>query len=200
LKAKTVPAFSGCFHAASKQDLFQSGGEAVENLIERVKTVLAVTPQRWLNLSQSLPEDLLNRKPAPLEWSAVECLKHIVDTERVLQFRLKCFLEGADFPNFDPDSQGTKPEAHSAADLASELGSLRRQSLQSIAALVETDLDRRVRHEELGSVTLREMLNEWAAHDLNHTVQAERSLMQPFLLECGPWIVYFKDHQIEDKP
>ncbi len=26
------------------------------------------------------------------------------------------------------------------------------------------------------------------------TAQAERALMQPYLLECGPWIVYFKDH------
>jgi hypothetical protein len=43
------------------------------------------------------------------------------------------------------------------------------------------------------------MLSEWAAHDLNHTIQAERALMQPFLLECGPWIVYFQDHVIQEK-
>jgi hypothetical protein len=43
------------------------------------------------------------------------------------------------------------------------------------------------------------MLSEWAAHDLNHTIQAERALMQPFLLECGPWIAYFKDHLIKEK-
>ena len=59
--------------------------------------------------------------------------------------------------------------------------------------------NRRVRHQELGPVTLREMLSEWAAHDLNHTVQAERALIQPFLLECGPWIAYFKDHLIKEK-
>ena len=48
----------------------------------------------------------------------------------------------------------------------------------------------------LGSVTLAEMLHTWAAHDLNHTVQAERALMQPFLLGCGPWRTFFRDHEI----
>ena len=47
-------------------------------------------------------------------------------------------------------------------------------------------------------MTLREMLSEWAAHDLNHTIQAERALIQPFLHESGPWIVYFTDHLIKE--
>ena len=38
------------------------------------------------------------------------------------------------------------------------------------------------------------MLNEWAAHDLMHTVQAERSLMQPFIERCGAWREFFSDH------
>ena len=37
------------------------------------------------------------------------------------------------------------------------------------------------RHQELGPVTLEQLLHEWAAHDLMHTVQAERALMQPFI-------------------
>jgi hypothetical protein len=43
-------------------------------------------------------------------------------------------------------------------------------------------------------VSLNEMLHEWAAHDLNHTIQAERALMQPFIQESGPWQPYFADH------
>jgi hypothetical protein len=171
----------------------------MENLIERIQAMLTVTPDRWHCLSQTLPADLMSRRPAPSEWSAVECLQHMIDTERVFQFRVKCFLDGIDFPAFDPDSQGTKTGGHSPAELAGEFETLRRQSRKSIETLVETDLDRRVRHQELGPVTLREMLSEWAAHDLNHTVQAERALIQPFLLECGPWIAYFKDHLIKEK-
>ena len=171
----------------------------MENLIEQVQTMLSITPGRWRSLSQTLPADLLLRRPAPSEWSAVECLQHMLDTERIFQFRVKCFLDGKDFPAFDPDSQGTKTDGHSPAELAGEFETLRLQSLKTIEALVEADLDRRVRHQKLGLVTLREMLSEWPAHDLNHTIQAERALMQPFLLECGPWIASFKDHQVKEK-
>jgi hypothetical protein len=171
----------------------------METLMERIQAMLTATPDRWNNLSQTLPADLLTRRPAPSEWSAVECLQHLTDTERVFQFRVKCFLDGIDFPAFDPDRQGTKPGGHSAGELAGEFAALRLQSLKSIAALGAADLDRRVRHQQLGPVTLREMLSEWAAHDLNHTIQAERALMQPFLLECGPWIESFQDHMIKEK-
>lgn len=41
-----------------------------------------------------------------------------------------------------------------------------------------------------------EMVNEWAGHDLNHTVQAERAIMQPFVRGCGPWQKYFSDHLV----
>jgi hypothetical protein len=30
---------------------------------------------------------------------------------------------------------------------------------------------------------------------LNHTIQAERALMQPFMLGCGPWRPFFRDHE-----
>ena len=63
-----------------------------------------------------------------------------------------------------------------------------------VQALQPGDLDRRVRHAELGPVTLSEMLHEWCGHDLMHTVQAERALMQPFIQGCGPWMKYFEDH------
>ncbi len=53
------------------------------------------------------------------------------------------------------------------------------------------------RHAELGMVSLGDMVHEWAAHDLNHTVQAERAIMQPFILGSGPWRVYFQDYLVK---
>ena len=169
----------------------------MENLIAQVRSMLAVTPDRWQGISQALPADLMRGRPAPTEWSAVECLQHIVDTERIFQFRVRCFLEGVDFPAFNPDQEGTKPGERSPAELAGKFVELRAESLKMLETIGEADLDRRVRHQELGLVRLREMLSEWVAHDLNHTIQAERALMQPYLLDCGPWIVSFKDHQVK---
>jgi hypothetical protein len=49
-------------------------------------------------------------------------------------------------------------------------------------------------------VTLSEMLHEWAGHDLMHTVQGERAILQPFIEGCGPWKPYFADHAAAAKP
>jgi hypothetical protein len=139
---------------------------------------------------------LLSRVPAPGEWSAIECLQHLVDTERqVFPVRVKHLLAGEDFPAFDPDAQGTKPDVLLApASLAQSFLDMRMDSLELWVNLSETDLDRTARHSELGIVSLKELLNEWAGHDLMHTVQAERALMQPFIEGCGPWRTYFTDH------
>jgi hypothetical protein len=172
--------------------------QAMDHTLTWIKSVLAVTPETWRRLARELPPELLNLPPAPGQWSAVECLQHLIDTERVFHFRLGCLLAGKDFPAFDPDKQGKAPDrSRSAAELADEFARLRAESFKALAAVGPGDFGRTVRHQELGPVTLREMVHEWAAHDLNHTVQAERALMQPFIAGCGPWQQYFADHRVQ---
>ncbi len=167
----------------------------MNNILTSASAVLSANPARWASLAQAVPADLLSQAPAPGEWSALECLQHLIDTEPVFQFRVDAFLAGRDFPDFDPDSQGTKPDARrTPVDLAAEYARLRAASLDALARLTPGDLDRQAVHQELGRVTLSEMVHEWAAHDLMHTVQAERALMQPFIKGCGPWLKYFTDH------
>jgi hypothetical protein len=171
----------------------------VDDILAWVRAVLVSTPDRWQDLTQTLPPELLAQPPSPGEWSALECLGHIVDVERVFQFRLGALLEGREsFPAFDPDSQGSQlGPATSPEDLAAEFCGLRRETLGSLAGITADDLTRQARHQELGVVTLGELAHEWAAHDLNHTVQAERALMQPFIRGCGPWQRYFEDHIVK---
>lgn len=172
----------------------------MELILAWTRNVLLTTPNRWTDLTGTLPLELLSRPAAPNEWSALECLQHLVDAERwVFPVRLRAFLAGQDFPAFDPDSQGSKPDIGKAAvDLAAEFSQLRRASLVELATITTADLGRRARHAELGIVTLSELIHEWAAHDLMHTVQAERALMQPFILGCGPWQSYFTDHVVSE--
>jgi hypothetical protein len=80
--------------------------------------------------------------------------------------------------------------------MAAEFAQHRAASLTALSRVKPADLSRTARHSELGMVTLSELLHEWAAHDLMHTVQAERALMQPFIAGCGPWRPYFKDHDL----
>jgi DinB family protein len=168
----------------------------LEDVLSQIRTVLTTTPARWQQLTGTLPTDLLRRAPAVGEWSAADCLKHLLDTERfVFPVRVHAFLEGQErFAAFDPDAQPAPAEPPSAAEMAVSFAQARTQNLTLLASVAAGDLGRSAVHGELGPVTLGQMLHEWAAHDLMHTVQAERALMQPFIAESGAWQVYFRDH------
>ena len=172
----------------------------MQDLLSDLRSVLSGTPARLSSLVQTIPAELFSRKPAPKEWSAFECLQHLIDTEETFQFRLQAFLDGRDFPAFNPDTEGTELEAaQTPAGLAAEFAKLRQQSLKALERVTPADFGRTVRHPELGPVKLEQMLNEWAAHDLNHTVQAEEAMMQPFIVASGPWQIYFSSHLVGAK-
>jgi len=170
----------------------------MNDLIATVRTILTVIPENWTRMAQTIPADLLWQPPAPGEWSAMECLHHLTATEAVFAFRLSCFLEGrAEFPGYNPDSDEARidPRATPVA-LASEFASRRLASLGALSQVTAAHLGRRALHAELGPVTLGEMLHEWGAHDLNHTMQAERALIQPLIQGSGPWQPDFADTKI----
>lgn len=168
------------------------------SILATSRSILATTPLRWQQLMDNLPADLLAQRPAPAEWSAVECLVHLLDTEQfVFPARVGAFLAGQDFPAFNPGTQGNKfmPGDNTQA-LLERFIRLRGESLDLLARLTPADMPRNARHAELGPVTLEQMLNEWVGHDLDHMIQAERAIMQPFIAGCGPWQVYFTANRI----
>lgn len=166
-----------------------------DDLFGNALPILAATPARWKLLIETLPDELLRLPAAPGEWSAIECLSHLLDTERhVFPARVRYFLAGQDFPAFNPDSEGTPISQSNTTLLATEFATLRQQSMALLKSLTPDDLSRQARHSELGLVSLSQMINEWAAHDLMHTVQAEQALMQPFIQGSGPWQIYFAKH------
>ena len=167
-------------------------------LVKQVHAVLSTTPERWQRLVGTLPTDLLARPPAAGEWSALRCLQHLLDTEHlVFPVRLHAFLTGQAFVDFDPNRQHSDPDAQTPEQLAAAFARNRQESLALLSRVKDDDLGRTAQHPTLGTVTLAELLQTWAAHDLNHTVQAERALMQPFLLGSGPWRSFFRDHEID---
>lgn len=169
----------------------------MNTLLEHVQAVLTITPERWQRLVSTLPADLLTRQPAAGEWSALNCLQHLLDAERlVFPVRLRAFLAGRNFDAFDPNQQHPHPDAQTPEQLVAAFAQARQASLVLLKSVQDSDLERTVQHPQFGLVTLAQMLHTWAAHDLMHTVQAERALMQPFMLDCGPWRAFFRDHEI----
>ncbi len=168
----------------------------MNNLIEVARGALSASPARWNGLARHVPEELLRRAPLPQEWSAMQCLQHLIDGERfVFPVRVKAFLAGQNIADFDPETEGTKT-VNAPAELAAEFAKLRKTSLKLLDDVTHADLRRASIHSALGKVTLGEMINEWVAHDLMHMVQAERALMQPFVVDCGAWRRFFADHDV----
>jgi hypothetical protein len=165
----------------------------MENILNVTHSILQTTPLRWTALIASFPVETLNRQPAPGEWSAVECLAHMIDTEQVFGVRLPAFLTGQNFPNFDPGAHEAQNDAAALMAMAARFGELRAANLAILAGVSAADLARQVHHPKLGPVTLLEMINEMVTHDLCHLMQAEKALIQPFLAACGPWKVFFPD-------
>ena len=54
--------------------------------------VLAATPRAVREQAAGLPGDLLDRRPAPREWSAAELLGHLWDSEIAYSFRARAIL------------------------------------------------------------------------------------------------------------
>ena len=169
----------------------------MNTLLEDVQAVLSTTPERWQRLVSTLPTDLLARPPVAGEWSAFNCLQHLVDAElQVFPVRCHAILTGQEFVDFDPNQQHAGPDAQTPEQLVAAFARHREESLVLLKQLKNDDLGRTAQHPQLGTVTLAELLHTWAAHDLMHTVQAERALMQPFMLGCGPWRPSFRGHEV----
>jgi hypothetical protein len=166
----------------------------METDLVNIRAILATTPARWQALG-TVPNDLLVRRPLPDQWSALDCLRHLVTTETTLYpVRVRQFLADQPFDPFDADMAAAQSDDEPVGVLIAQFTQRREESLTLFDSLKPEDLARVNEHPALGHVTLRQMLHTWATHDLNHMVQAERSLMQPFIAGCGPWRSFFKDH------
>jgi hypothetical protein len=168
------------------------------DVIDLTLSMLRTSVDRWAAIARVDP-GLLGRRPAEGEWSAVQALQHVVDTEgAVFRTRTLAIRAGEAFPAFDPDVEGHVDRIASTAEaLVAQLAERRALSLTTLETITPEELALAGQHAELGRVTMAELLNEWAAHDTMHIVQAERALMQAFIPATGPWRIYFTDHDVD---
>lgn len=155
--------------------------------LDRISAVMATTARRWLDLAATVPAEVLERPAAAGEWSAVDCLRHLVQADRhVFPARVRQLLAGDEqLVPIDPSAIPPVPE-QTAGELAEAFARMREENLGLLASLRPEDLERRGTSRRLGPVTLRDMLHQWTVHDLEHMIQAERALFQAFLVESGP--------------
>lgn len=77
-------------------------------------------------------------------------------------------------------------------ELLNEFTALRTASLTELRSLdlSPDQLDLEGSHPALGTVTVRQLLATWTAHDLGHILQISRTMAKRYKQEVGPWAEY----------
>ena len=109
---------------------------------------------------------------APGKWTIKELFGHIIDTERILVYRLTCFARGElqALPGFEEDdyvanAHFTDRSLHSFSE---EFALLRKSNLYLIKSLTETDLDKSGTASNR-QITVRAIVFVLAGHIMHHT-------------------------------
>jgi hypothetical protein len=149
------------------------------------------TPQVLETMLGAVAPDVLRWKPTPDRWSISEVLSHLADCEDCLIERVhRIVLEDAPpLKEYEPPSEGFA--AGSPQEHLSRFTHTRRELVQFLRTLPPEVGARTAQHSKLGLVTLEQMLNEWASHDLGHIRQiAELYRARAFHPHAGPFAAY----------
>jgi len=124
--------------------------------------------------------DRLRRPPSPGEWSALECLGHMVDGELVVSGRMRWILaeDEPDIVGYDQDRWVDR--LHGADDdpeeLSGQFDALRRANLRLWATMPAATHTRVGIHRERGAESYELTWRLLMGHDRFHLAQAERAL------------------------
>jgi hypothetical protein len=158
-------------------------------------SLLEKTPRLLDMMLGDLSGELLHWKPAPDRWSISEVLAHLAALEQVYAERtLRMVAEDSPaLAKYDQSGAAARGE-HSRGSAGENLAHFTRTRRSTLALLIGLPASAGARtglHSELGSVTLVQMLNEWANHDLGHVRQiAELYRAYSFYPHSGPFMKY----------
>lgn len=158
-------------------------------------SLLGKTPQILETLLGDLPGELLHWKPAADRWSISEVLAHLSALEAVYADRVLRVVAEESPALMKYDLAGASARGDYSRGSAGENLALftrtRRSTLAMLTGLPASAGARTGVHSELGAVTLAQMLNEWANHDLGHLRQiAELYRAHAFHPHSGPFMQY----------
>lgn len=158
--------------------------------------ILDRTPRVLRVLLSNLSDDWILNNEGGETWSPFDVMGHLVHGEKTdWPARVKkIVVEGEDphFEKFDRFAQFNESKGKTLNDLLDEFEELRKKNLELLRSFRITDemLGRTGIHPAFGTVTLRQLLSTWVAHDLGHTGQIVRVMARQYAAEVGPWKEY----------
>jgi hypothetical protein len=159
---------------------------------------LEATPEILRGLLASVTEEQTAWKPSPDRWSIAEVLEHMSHVEGH-GFRLRAermvkeenpVLEVYDQEALSAEGQYSGRDVEDSFDHFEEQ---REDNVAWLTSLPARAISRTAQHQELGTITLGQLLNEWAFHDLGHLRQiAELVRALVYYPNIGPFQKYYK--------
>jgi len=163
--------------------------------VQHAIALLEKTPHLLETLLGDLSGELLHWKPSPDRWSISEVLAHLAALEQVYAERsLRMVVEDSPaLMKYDLAGASSRGE-YSRGSAGENLALFTRTRRSTLALLIGLPASAGACtgvHPELGTVTLAQMLNEWANHDLGHLRQiAELYRAHAFHPHSGPFMKY----------
>jgi uncharacterized damage-inducible protein DinB len=152
---------------------------------ELIDAYLASLPRLRRAVADLSPEQLRAR-PVPGQWSPLEVVCHLVDSEQAWCHRMKRvivedkpLLIGYDESRFTAGLAYHQNELAEALDL---LETMRRQLARTLRGVPDSAWSRTGIHSEFGLMTLEDMLRaevEHVPHHLNHILEKRRAMGLP---------------------
>lgn len=164
--------------------------------LPRALEILERTPATFRTLLGGLSDAWTMPDEGPDTFSAFDNLGHLIHGERTDWIpRARIILaQGPDrrFEPYDRFAQYRESEGKSVAELLEEFTRLRAGNLVTLRGwnLSDRELALEGEHPALGTVTLRQLLATWAAHDLGHIAQTARVMAKQYREAVGPWRAY----------
>ena len=139
---------------------------------------LRQTPLEVSALLEGLPEEALGQQPAEGGWSIHQALTHLRDAQDVLSFRLNQFLTDvhpvleskAIFEWAAREEEGPQ----TTLEILKGYITSRRETLAHLEKMGLGDWWRAGLHKEFGTVTLKQQVSYFAAHERTHLPQIKR--------------------------
>jgi hypothetical protein len=163
---------------------------------DRCLHVLRGTTSLLRNLLAPVPKPQLDWQPSADRWSISMVLAHLADVETGgFRSRFEAMLR-QDLPWLPAYDQFALFRSRTEFDAQAELAGFERErgiTLELLNTLPQEAGERSGRHEKFGTITVAQLLNEFAFHDLGHIRQImELYRSRVFYPEMGPYQGYYK--------
>ncbi len=167
-------------------------------VIDEAIEILNRTPAVLRSLLTGLSDPWLHGTEGPDTFSPHNVIGHLIHGEETDWIpRIVIIIEHGEARTFDTFDRFAFRELYSGApisDLLDRFAALRAQNIDCLRRmnLLESQLELKGMHPQLGQVTLRQLLATWVVHDLTHISQVVRVLAKQYEDAVGPWKAYLR--------